>query len=79
MPKLKARFRRYVALALNNQEGAYDGPSLYQAHAGRGITGEAVETFIELLVETLGELELPAATMSAFKTKLEAMKNLIVR
>lgn len=77
LASLKPRFSRYLAFLL----GApipYDGPTMYQAHAGRQITDLAFDTFVETLLGVLAELRVSGAAMEQIREKLAELKNAIV-
>ena len=78
LPTLQRKFQKYVTYALNDRENAYDGPTMYEAHAGRNITDEAVDLFLELLEETLTEEKVPSATVKQIMAKLAPVKDVVV-
>jgi truncated hemoglobin YjbI len=75
---LQRKFQKYITYALNDRETAYDGPTMYEAHAGRNITDEAVDLFLETLRDTLTEEKIPSATVDQIMTKLTPVKDVVV-
>jgi len=75
---LQRKFQKYVTYALNDREGAYDGPTMYEAHKGRNITDEAVDSFLEILHDALTEEKVPSATIEKIMTKLAPVKDVVV-
>jgi truncated hemoglobin YjbI len=75
---LQHKFQKYVTYALNDRENAYDGPTMYEAHAGRNITDEAVDLFLEILRETLAEEKIPPETVEQIVAKLTPVKDVVV-
>ncbi|HEV8486859.1 MAG TPA: group 1 truncated hemoglobin, partial [Blastocatellia bacterium] len=75
---LQLKFQKYVTYALNDRENAYDGPTMYEAHAGRNITDEAVDLFLEILRETMTDEKIPAETVEQIVRKLTPVKDVVV-
>jgi hemoglobin len=77
MASLKQRFRTYLAHALKDDEQSYPGPSMYQAHVGRGITDEASGSFLTLLKETLEEVGVAPALIDHIDAKLRPVRDVV--
>ena len=75
---LQRKFQKYVAYAFADNESAYDGPTIYEAHSGRRITDEAADSFLELLREALTEANLPATTVDKIMAKVSPAKDVVV-
>lgn len=75
---LQRRFQKYLAYALSDNEASYDGTTMYEAHAGRGITDEAVDSFLQYLRESLTESGVPAAGIEKIMNKVSPVKDVVV-
>jgi truncated hemoglobin YjbI len=77
MAKHKQRFALYLAHLLDGVENTYPGRNVLAAHTGREIMDEATDRFIEELVRSLRESDVPSAQVEVIDKKLSAMKDLI--
>jgi hemoglobin len=78
LASLKSKFCKYLSCALADNLEGYDGPSMYEAHAGRGITDEAVDRFLARFKEALRGAELSEADIERVHAKIAPVKDVAV-
>jgi truncated hemoglobin YjbI len=78
LTSLKQRFEKYLQYALQGKEEAYPGKSMYEAHTGRAITDEAADVFLEKLMETLVEMDVPQEQIEKLQARLAPVKDVVV-
>ena len=77
MAKHKQRFALYLGHALKDAEAAYPGRNLLAAHTGRGIMDEAADKFVEKLVQTMRDFNVPGEDADKLERKLNGLKDTV--
>jgi hemoglobin len=75
--RLKGHQRAFIGAALGGPE-AYQGRDMGAAHAGLGVTDADFDAVVGHLVATLGELGVPAVTISQIGDALAPLRSDIV-
>ncbi len=75
--KLKGHQRTFITIALGGPD-AYRGRPLHTAHQGRAVTDAAFDQVVGHLVDTLGELGVPAGTVQEIAARLAPTRSDIV-